>query len=317
MKNIIIMYAGDDWKKMVPITNKGTRIAIEDWMVRAEKAGVMLYRASMKWYDCEKNQFEKAWTFKGGSWQKIENRIQADLIYDKVLSKYDYSLLDFKLRIAQKTILFNSPLFRAIFNSKLSQYVMFGQFMPFSQIANDESELKIAIDKSPAEKIVAKPLYGCGGQGIFIGKKSEALTQKYKYPVLVQEFIVSEKGIPGLSKNDEIADLRLVYQGGKLAYALSRIAAKGSFFTNLHQGATGKMISPETIPDSLMMIVKELNQRISIFPGAQYSLDFIFDNAGRPYFIEMNTTPGIDLVTLLADEKVKQANFDFIIDLLK
>ncbi|MEI7621564.1 MAG: YheC/YheD family protein [Candidatus Moraniibacteriota bacterium] len=317
MKNIIIMYAGDDWKKEIPITNEGTRLAIQDWMKRAENVKIGLYRASIKWYDLERNVFKKAWVFRDGVWQKIENEISADLIYDKVLSKYDYSLLDFKLKIAQKTLLFNSPLFRATFNNKLSQYVMFGQFMPLSQIASNELELKLAIKKSPGEKIVIKPLYGCGGFGIFIGEKKEALGKEFNYPVLLQEFILSEKGIPGISRQAETSDLRLVYQGGELVYALSRIAAKGSLFTNLHQGATGKMITKDLIPTSLKKIVEKINHKIAVFPNMQYSLDFIFDNDGKPYFVEMNTTPGIDLVTLLGDEKTKQANFDFIKNLLK
>ncbi len=317
MKNIVIMYAGDDWKKEIPITNEGTRMAIADWMVRAEKANIGLYRASIKWYDLEKNIFTKAWTFRGGVWRKMETEIPVDLIYDKVLSKYDYSLLDFKLKIAQKTLLFNSPLFRAVFSNKLSQYAAFGEFMPFSQVANNQMELSQAIKKNPDEKIVIKPLYGCGGAGIFIGDKKGALKKEFNYPVLVQEFILSEKGLPGISENSEISDLRLVYQGGKLAYALSRIAAKGSLFTNLHQGATGKMIPEKLIPVSLEKMVEKINQKIAVFANVQYSLDFIFDNNGKPYFVEMNTTPGIDLVTLLADEKTKQANFDFIKNLLK
>lgn len=316
MKNIVIIYACDDWGKETPISNEGTRLAIQDWMVRAEKTNVNLYRASMKWYDLEKNIFTKAWTFRKGIWQKVKTEIQPDMIYDKVSSKYDYSLLDFKLAMAKKTLLFNSPLFRAIFNNKLSQYVMFGEFMPFSQVANNEKELKCSTDKSPSEKIVIKPLYGSGGFGIFIGEKKDALNEKYDFPVLVQEFVVSEKGIPGISGGNEIADLRLVFQGGKLAYALSRIAKPGSLFTNLHQGATGKMIPVEKIPKILKGIVENINKKISVFPNAQYSLDFIFDNNGRPYFIEMNTTPGIDLVTLLGDEKTKQDNFEAISNLL-
>ncbi|MDD5463808.1 MAG: ATP-grasp domain-containing protein [Candidatus Moranbacteria bacterium] len=316
MKNIVIMYAGDDWKKEIPITSEGTRMAIQDWMLRAEKAGVNLYRASIKWYDLEKNIFAKAWTFHEGIWKKIENDICPDLIYDKVLSKYDYSLLEYKLKIAEKTLLFNSPLFRATFNNKLSQYVMFGEFMPFSQIVNNEEELKKTIAKSPSQKIVIKPLYGSGGFGIFIGEKKKALSEKYIYPVLVQEFIVSEKGIPGISKKDEVADLRMVYQGGKMAYALSRIAKSGSLFTNLHQGAAGKMIPKEMIPACLSDMAEKINKKISIFQNAQYSLDFIFDNDGSPYFVEMNTTPGIDLVTLLGDEQTKQENFESITDLL-
>ncbi|EKE11995.1 MAG: hypothetical protein ACD_14C00049G0005 [uncultured bacterium] len=316
-KNIVIMYAGDDWEKEIPITNEGTRLAIQDWMRRAERANIGLYRASVKWYDLEKNIFTKGWTFSDGTWRKVQSEISADLIYDKVLSKYDYSLLDFKLKIAQKTRLFNDPLFRATFNSKLSQYAMFGEFMPLTRIANNKNELELAISQNKTDKIVIKPLYGSGGFGIFIGEISNAFSGEYTYPVLVQEFITSEKGIPGFSPKDEVSDIRLVYQGGKMAYALSRIAAAGSLFTNLHQGATGKMIPKEKIPECMKEMIKVINNKISVFPNAQYSLDFIFDNDGRPYFIEMNTCPGIDLVTFLGDEKTKQENFETISELLK
>lgn len=317
MKKVFIMYAGDDWKKEIPISNNGTRLAIQDWMQRAEKADIDLYRASIKWYSIEKNVFEKAWTFKNGSWIKIEEEITPDLIYDKVLSKYDYSLLAFKTEIAKKVRLFNDPLFRTTFNSKLSQYVTFGEFMPFSKIANNEQELSETINKISSEKVVIKPLYGNGGFGIYIGEKTAAFEKKFTYPVLVQEFIVSEKGIPGVSEKDEVSDLRMVFQGGKMSYALSRIAAPGSLFTNLHQGATGKMIAENSIPQSVMDMAVQINNKISVFSDAQYSLDFIFDNHGKPYFIEMNTCPGIDLVTILGDEKTKQENFEFIAALLK
>lgn len=316
MKNIVIIYAGDDWHKEIPISNIGTRQAIEDWMKRAKEKSVNLYRASIKWYNIEKNVFTKGWTFVGGEWKKVETDIFADLIYDKVLSKYDYSLLDFKLQIGQKTTLFNSPLFRATFNNKLSQYVMFEEFMPKSVVVGNKKELEMSVRNIPGEKIVVKPLYGTGGFGIFIGEKNKALDNEYNYPVLAQEFILSEKGIPGISKEDEVSDLRLVYCAGKISYALSRIAQKGSLFTNLHQGATGKMISVDKIPNVIKEIAEKINKRIVIFPNAQYSLDFIFDNNGKPYFIEMNTTPGIDLITLLGDEKTKQENFEDILNLI-
>ena len=76
------------------------------------------------------------------------------------------------------------------------------------------------------------------------------------------------------------------------------------------------MILENKIPISLKEMAEVINKKISVFSNAQYSLDFIFDNNGKPYFIEMNTTPGIDLVTLLGDEKTKQENFESIIELL-
>ncbi len=133
---------------------------------------------------------------------------------------------------------------------------------------------------------------------------------------MVQEFIISEKGIPGFSKKKEVADLRLVFMHHKLSYALSRIAKRGSLFTNLHQGASGVLVPEKFIPQGVWEITRKIIKKLEIFPKAQYSLDFIFSNSGKAYLVEMNTTPGIDLVTTLGNEKIKKECFESIIKLL-
>ena len=102
----------------------------------------------------------------------------------------------------------------------------------------------------------------------------------------------------------------------KLSYALSRVAKKGSLFTNLHQGASGIIVPEKFIPKDVNKIAKRIIEKLKMFPKAQYSLDFIFSNSGKAYLVEMNTTPGIDLVTTLGDEKIKRESFEAIIKLL-
>ena len=212
--------------------------------------------------------------------------------------------------------MFNNPLFRTMVNNKLSQYAIFSEFMPKSFVAMDKKDILRVFPKIKSKKIVVKPLYGSGGHGIVIDEKRKALNKKYQYPVLVQEFIVSEKGIPGFSKKKEISDLRLVYMNHKLSYALSRIAKKGSLFTNLHQGASGVLVPEKFIPKNVTKIARSIIKKLEMFPKAQYSLDFIFSNSGKAYLVEMNTTQGIDLVTTLGNEKVKKESFEAIINLL-
>lgn len=316
MKKIVAIYFGDDWNKKIPIKNPLTRKAFQDWHERGEEKKVDLFRASIDWYDQKKNVFRKAWAFRDGKWIKIEKAFKPDLIYDKISGKHDYELFDRKTKIAQKVKIFNNPMFRTIADNKIGQYMLFCEYMPKSFIVLNKKELISVLNKISSKKAVVKPLYGSGGFGIVIDEKKKIEKKSFIYPVLVQEFVVSNKGIPGFSKKKEISDLRLVYMNHKLSYALSRIAKDGSLFTNLHQGASGVMVPENKIPKNVKTMAKNIIKRLSVFPYAQYSLDFVFADSGKAYLIEMNTTPGVDLVTILGDEKTKKKNFeDFINEL--
>lgn len=314
-KNVVVIYWGNDWNCKIPISNEITRHSFENWHKMGIKKGISMYRASIKWYDVKKNIFTKAWAFRNGKWIKIKKNIRPDLVYDKTAGKHDFNSFEKKIKMSRNVKIFNNPLFRTMVNSKLSQYAIFREFMPLSFVAMDKDDLIAASSKIKSKRIVVKPLYGSGGHGITIDMKEKALKGEYQYPILVQEFIISEKGIPGFSKKKEISDLRLVYMNHKLSYSLSRVARKGSLFTNLHQGASGIIVPAKYIPKEVSKIAEKVIKKLKIFPKAQYSLDFIFSNSGKPYLVEMNTTPGIDLITVLGDEKIKRKSFEEIINL--
>ena len=103
----------------------------------------------------------------------------------------------------------------------------------------------------------------------------------------------------------------------KLIYALSRIAQNGSLFTNFHQGATAVLVSDKFISKKLKEISQKIVDKLSIFPEANYSLDFMFDDSGKPILVEMNTTPGFDLLNIVGDEKIKDKNFKEFIKIIK
>lgn len=316
MKNIVAIYYGDDWDKEVPISSDFTRKAFEQWHEESLKKDVAFYRASISWYNLEKNVFEKSWAYRDGKWLKITEAVTPDLIYDKLGGKRDYELFDLKMRIAQKVKIYNHPLFRTMVDNKIAQCLIFQEFMPSSFIATNAQEFELVLAKIGSDKVVVKPIYGSGGFGIVIEDKEKVAKKEFEFPVLVQEFILSQKGIPGFSEADEVSDLRLVYTNHKFIYAISRIAKEGSLFTNFHQGATGLIVPKDRIPESVHAMALRIQQKLEIFPQAQYSLDFIFDNAGKPYLVEMNTTPGVDLVTELGDEKTKAENLISFLDIV-
>ncbi len=287
----------DDWNKKTPFSKKSkeTRLSFEDWYTHASDYNLKFYRASIQWFNKENATFSKAWTFENGKWIKITTPIKVHAIYDKTVGKNDYRTLDEKMDIYSKVPILNHPLFRTITNNKLSQYMLFGEYMPKTLLANNKKELLETFTNINGSQIVIKPLHGSGGFGIFIGKKSDALKKRLTYPVITQEFIKSTKGIPGFSQKDEIADLRLIYTDHKLVYALSRIAKKGSLFTNFHQGASAVLVPKNKIPSSVQTMAKNITKKLSPFKHNHYSLDFMFDNNNRLWLIEMNSRPGLIL----------------------
>jgi glutathione synthase/RimK-type ligase-like ATP-grasp enzyme len=314
-RKIVIMYSGDDWHKNIPFSKQSfeTRLSFEDWYERGVQYNIQFYRASITWFDQKTGTFTKSWTFESGKWIKISKSIKPVAIYDKTIGKNDYITFEEKMKIFQKVPILNHPLFRTITNNKLSQYMLLGEHMPQTLLANNKKELLSALESLKGSRVVIKPLHGSGGFGIFIGKKTEAQKKRLTYPVIAQEFITSTKGIPGFSQKDEVADLRLIYTNHTLVYALSRIAKKGSLFTNFHQGASAVLVPKNKIPKDLLRMATNITKKLSAFSHANYSLDFIFDDNGKPILVEMNTTPGFDLLRIVGTEQVKKLNLEFFV----
>lgn len=317
-KKVVTIYYRNDWNLKVPkVSTEITRKAFEDWHKIGIKSGVEFFRASIGWYDVKKNVFNKAWAFRNKKWIKVNIPIRPDMIFDKTVGKYDYELHDIKQRISQRVPVLNHPTFKTIFGNKLSQYLIFEEFMARSFIAESAGEFANVCKKISSEMIVVKPLYGSGGKGIVIGEKREINSDNFKYPVLIQEFIKNTNGVPGFSKKGVIADLRLVYINSKRIYAISRTVKNGSLFTNFHQGATAKLVPEPFIPESADKMARKIVQKLSMFSNAHYSLDFIFNEDDEPILIEINTTPGLDLLYTIGNKKLWRRNFDAFLDALK
>lgn len=315
MKNLVVIYNQDDWSGSSPILSDSTREAFEVWHQRGQDVSINFFRAHIEWYDEATNTFEKAWMFRDHQWQKMTNSITPDLVFDKVAGKYDYLYFDIKMRMAQKVKVFNHPLFRTLLDNKLSQYLFFKAFMAPSFLAHNEDDLREAFLKIPGLKAVLKPLYGSGGKGILIEEKTLLLQKVSDFPLLVQEF-VEAGGIPQFSAAGDLADLRLIYINHELIYAISRIAQSGSLFTNFHQGATAKMVPLDKIPENALLLASQIIEKLRVFPEANYALDFMFDQSEKPFLVEMNTTPGFDLLHVFGDEATNEKYFQAFTQLI-
>ena len=244
-----------------------------------------------------------------GKWIRVESPIFPDAVFDKVSGKYDYSLFELKQRMTQKFPVNNSPLFRTLLNNKLAQYLAFSKFMPTTYVAENKIQLEGAVVQIRTEKIVLKEVYGSGGKQVSITDKISAQKTALSFPLIIQEFIETS-GIPKFSPKGSVADLRLVYVNNTFIYALSRIAKNGSLLTNFHQGAHVVFVPSKTIPRNCLELSEKIREKLKLFQKVSYSLDFMFDTMERPFFIEMNTTPGFDLLHMVTPPEVRQHYYE-------
>lgn len=308
MKRVVVIYFDDDWAARRPIKSDPVlRRFYEDWHTRGLSLGVAMFRASIQWYDARRHYFTKGWAYRAGRWRKIAKPIKPDLVFDILGSQHDYQYFELKKQMARRFKIYNDPAFRTLLDNKLNQYVVLREFMPHSAVVNNPADWR-AVRGQFRGRVAAKPLYGKGGVGIKFFD-SRRTVPRGPYPMLIQQFISSHGGIPGFSRRKVLADLRLVYIDHQLMFAMSREAKPGSLFTNFHQGAKAVRVPLNKVPAVVKRQAGKIIKILKIFPAANYSLDFLFADTGRPYLIEMNTTPGADLLDIIGDAKLRRRYF--------
>lgn len=266
----------------------------------AEAHGVKMYRASYEWFNKERNSFDHAWTYENGIWVRA-NDIQPDVIWDKLSPGKKYHA--FKEYLSSVFPILNDPQFTKVANDKYEVARMFPDFMKQSTRVKTGAELKKTIEQMPGNMIVLKPIVGSGGKGVQIISREEAETYFVEEPMIVQEFIDSSKGIPGIVKGTH--DLRLIFVNDELIYSYIRQPAEGSYLANLAQGGSMFIVEPDNLPETLQPAIHAVQEQFREYPGKIYTIDFMFDESRKPWIIELNTMPGMYFSEGQEDEQAR------------
>ena len=255
----------------------------------AEKRGVRLLRAFIKWYKGD-GIFSKAWGYdlKKGGWYKLTN-VKADYAQDKITPKLFKNL---KRKIQRDIGLNNELEMNLKFNNKAHIAKIFKKFVPQTFFIKNQTEFLKALEKIKSEKAVLKPIIGSGGFGIKIKKKEKLAKRKLQKnkEYVLQEFIDTSNGIKGLTKNTH--DFRIVVINGKPLYSYIRTPRRGGFLANLHQGGSMQNVKISQIPKEALEILKEVDSKLKKFKPRFYTVDVFFGKE-KAYLIEVNTMPGM------------------------
>ncbi len=209
-------------------------------------------------------------------------------------------------KAASQTLILNNPFH--VRNAPEKIFVTeFSKFMPETLITREINE--IIKFKKKNKNIIIKPLYGNGGQGVFLIKNNdlnfnvilENFFNLYKEQFIVQSYI------PEVKKGDK----RIILLDGEVAGAINRIPAKNENRSNMHVGG-------KAIKTSLNKNDKLICEAISPHLKSK-GLFFVGIDVIGNYLTEINVTSptGIREINRLNKTKIEKIFWNKVLKKLK
>lgn len=252
--------------------------------------GVEAYRAPLTFYNKTKKLFDKVYFLKSPHVWGFKKDFKPDLIFDKTPLSLEKKLMSLREILARDFCFVNDLDFSFLLSNKWKNYQYFQEFYPRTILIESSRDF-FRINHLRTAEIILKPLSGSSGKGIKIQKKDTF--RPITTPFIAQELISSFGEIPGLVIGPH--DLRIMMKNQTPFYAYLRIPPKGKFLANLAEGGKLKVVPLEKIPSEVFSIVQQVSKKLQKYKHKFYSIDFILDNSGKPWIIEMNSRPGIIL----------------------
>ncbi len=266
------------------------------------------------------------WQLKDENWVKINSPCYSTLIFDKFSpTRKKGKLLRQLLFSSTKIKPFNNPVLFNLFFDKQKTYKKLSKYsIPTISLLEENNTLKSI--KSACKNlakltyhhptsadfshdIVMKDRFGAGGRRIHKFKVNQSedmlavIRRHSNVSYIIQPFANFDKGFT-YHHSPASTDIRLIYFGGKIVQSYIRVAKPGEFRCNEHRGGLLTYLSPGELPSSLIaranLIAKTLDKKHSLF-----TLDFIISNNGNSYFLEGNTSPGLDWNTSLKKNEIE------------
>ncbi len=226
------------------------------------------------------NRFSRGWRFGNAEFEAVEEPITLDVIYDKGHFVSDGA-----------SAVLNDRELDDLCVDKWKTCQRFPEYSPHTELVHDEKELRAALKKFPEDRIVFKPKDGEEGKGVIIGSAADILAAESQFPALVQEFIDTSGGIPGIA--DGLHDLRLHSICGEMVLAFVRTPAEGKLVANVSQGGTETEVPADKVPADVMKIFRDIDSRLSHYPKRVFCVDLGRGHDGVWKLIELNSKPGL------------------------
>ena len=177
----------------------------------------------------------------------------------------------------------------------------FKDIIPPTLITRSRKEIDLFM--SSCKRSVIKPLYGNGGQGIFLLDKKDK-----NYNQIIEKFIdedsvpfIVQKFLPEIIKGDK----RIILINGEPVAALKRIPKKNEFRSNIHVGGNTKAVKLSKNDRKICSIIKEtlINEKL-FFAGIDVIGNYLTEiNVTSPTCIqEIKKLHKIDVAKIIFDK---------------
>ncbi len=277
-----------------PFSISGYRKSYYDFMKLATTSFRVFYIRGKKNH-LGQGIFKKGYEFKKNRLYLYKNKIYGRVLYNKT-----------RLRAngGEDWAIVNKELLYKVTQNKHRTYQLFSRYMKPTYRVRNKQEFQKKLKKVTTDWVVFKPVRGAEGKGISIGPKKTFLQrmeqkkaniqrhsgQKNKYDGLLQEFIDTSDGIPGL--HDTFHDMRILIMNGQIVQTYIRTPKKGSYLANVAQGGSMKEVWKKQIPNQAKYIALKIDKQFKKYGARIYAVDFGFEQ-GTPYLIEINPQPGL------------------------
>jgi len=304
MKSFLTLYHRDDWHKENPVQNLDIRLMYAVWGSIAKQKKFEMYRASYDWF--KDGYFTKAWRYnlRHGYWEKQIGKVRPSVLFDRAISfdkktgEPDEEVHLNKVRLAQHIPMINQPEFTWLVDNKAYQAALFKDVMSPTYFAPPGS----LITQPKGKRVVLKALGGLGGDYVSIIDKQRFMLKDRR---IVQHFIDGRV-------NGQVQDFRVHFVGDRPQYMYTRVAPPGSYFTNVHLGASFYWLKPEDAQE-VWDLAQQVVRRLSMFNRKFFCLDFMINaKTNKPMLIEINSTPGTAEFTVKQHEHLLSSMSDHL-----
>ncbi len=281
------------------------------------------------------------WTYEFGAWKRNKHQGKSSLIYLKCNPPDEVHRKGIDLLFSDPAIRsFSEQKVTRLFLSKLDTYTMFPDMaIPTVEVGTLTPEnlekgirnLRALIEKHPhkgdfANEFILKDNFGSSGINVFKIKPEssfEEIAQKAEQEneinadvwYVLQPLVECEHGFV-IGPYFGMIDVRLWTINDNVLNTSIRIAKKDEFRTNIHQGGSEIFIEKSDVPQEIYDMAKKIRERLDI-QSSFYALDFIRSNNGNVYFIEGNSSPGIDWTTDPVHEARQKKTIEILVDIFK
>lgn len=273
---------------VTPLSHIGRKLPIYLRLLElCKNEGWEVYVLTRKTYKGDGN-FDGAWLFNKGKFERIEKSVKIDLVFDWVGS------LLFPPKNGDELKVVNTREFKELTCDKWKAYQILKENMPKTFWVGEIQNAKELLNEIKTDNIVLKPFDGLRGRGIYIGQKENLegfIPEKSDTKYIIQEFVDTSNGIPGITPGKH--DLRIVVINGEVVWCHVRVPKEGTYLANAAQGGNLTEVDYDLVPISVKRIVKTISKEFyKKYDNPMFSLDFGIGKDRIPLIFEINDQIG-------------------------